>query len=249
VSYVPVEFPREYYEFTDSFVPESDPEAAVLIFEQPNRSPFWSQSHIVRGVLHGSMRARGLSNSLTPVDRFAKTALADPQGFVNVLLAAGVGAVVVSVDDQEAQRLRLAETIASLPGVRERPGGHLIRSFDLIGTPAPLVDIGGLEPEWRRPSTTRYEFDLEDSRESRRLVVRELADRQWKATLNGKALKRSLDPLFNAWELPSSASGVVKVNYELQRYLVIGYLVAGLTVVAIFAATTSLRDIVRGRRT
>ena len=249
VSYVPVEFPLEYYEFTDTFVPLSDPNSAVLIFNQPNRSPFWSQFHIVRGALHGSMRGRRLSDSLSlsPIDRLGKSALADPKRFSDVLLAAGVGAVALAVDDQDGREL--AETIASFPGVSERPDGQLIRGFDLIGTPAPLVDIGGLEPQWRRPTPTRYEVDVPGSRESGRLVLRELADSHWRATLNGNPLERSADPLFNAWDLPSSASGVVELNYELQTYLVVGYLVAGITLIAVFAAAIPLGRIVRGRET
>ena len=195
------------------------------------------------------MRGRRLSDglSLSPIDRLGKSALADPKRFSDVLLAAGVGAVALAVDDQDGREL--AETIASFPGVSERPDGQLIRGFDLIGTPAPLVDIGGLEPQWRRPTPTRYEVDVPGRRGSDRLVLRELADSHWRATLNGKPLERSADPLFNAWDLPSSASGVVELNYELQTYLVVGYLVAGLTMIAVIAAAIPLGRIVRGRET
>ena len=246
-SYVPAEFPREYYEFTDEFRPMSDPNASVLVFNHPNRSPSWSSSRIVRGALVGSMRARVLLYALTPVGRLADSALADPGRFADTLLAAGVGAVALAVDDSEGERL--AGTIASFPGVRERPGGRFIRSFDLIGAPAPLVDIGGLEPEWRRSAPTRYEIDLQGSRESDRLVLREFADPHWKAALGGKSLERSPDTLFNSWDLPASESGTITVTYEMQRYLVIGYAISGLIVVGFIFAMTPFRRVARGLRT
>ena len=245
-SYVPVEFPREYYEFTGKFKPMSDPNAAVLVFSQPNRSPSWSSSHIVRGAVSGSMRARVLLYALTPVGRLADSALTDPPRFAEILLAAGVGAVALAVDDIEGERL--AATIASFPGLRERPGGHLIRSFDLLGAPAPLVDIGGLEPEWRRSAPTRYEIHLQGGRESERLVLREFADSHWKAALDGKSLARLPDALFNSWDLPASESGTITVTYEMQKYLVIGYAIAGLTVIGFILAMTPVRRVVRGFR-
>ncbi len=247
VSYIPVEFPREYYEFTDRFMPKSDPNASVLIFHQPAREPSWSRNHIVWGVLHGSTRARVLSDTAFPIDNLAKRALADPRRFTETLLEAGVGAVALAVDDDAGRRL--ADKIASFPGVRERNVGILIRRFDLIGVPAPLVEVGGREPRWQRPAPTRYEIQLEGSRESGRFVLRELADLQWRATFNGKPLERSPDPLFNAWELPASESGVATVTYEMQKYLVIGYVIAGLTVIGFVAAAIPLRRVARGFRT
>ena len=245
--YVPAQFPREYYEFTDEFKPMSDPNAAVLIFNQPNRSPSWSSSRIVRAAVSGSMRARMLLYALTPVGRLADSALADPARFAETLRAAGVGAVALAVDDIEGERL--AATIASFPGLRERPGGYLIRSFDLIGAPAPLVDIGGLEPEWRRPAPTRYEIHRQASRDSDRLVLREYVDPHWKAVLDGKSLERLPDPLFNSWDLPASESGIITVTYEMQKYLVIGYAISGLIVIGFIIAMTPVRRVVRGLRT
>ena len=246
-SYVPAEFPREYYEFTDEFKPMSDPNAAVLVFNQPNRSPSWSSYRIVRAALSGSMRARVLLYALTPVGRLADSALADPARFAETLLAAGVGAVALAVDDNEGERL--AGTIASFPGLRERPGGRLIRSFDLIGAPAPLVDVGGLEPNWRRSSPTSYEIELQGSEESDRLVLREYLDPHWKAALDGKSLERLPNPLFNSWRLPASESGIITVTYELQKYLVIGYAISGLVVAGLILAMTPVRRTFRGLRT
>ena len=241
--YVPEEFPREYYEFTDEFRPTSDPNAAVLVFNQPNRTTSWGSSRIVRGAVAGSMRARVLLYALTPVGRLADTALADPARFTEILLAAGVGAIALAVDDHEGERL--AGTIASLPGLRERPGGGFIRSFDLIGVPAPLVDIGGSQPEWRRSSPTMYEIRLQGSEESDRLVLREYADPHWKAALDGKSLERLPDPLFNSWVLPASGTGVVTVTYQLQNYLVIGYAISALILIGFAISMTRVRRVVR----
>ena len=243
-SYVPAEFPREYYEFTDKFMPMSGPDAAVLVFFQPNRSPSWSPSRVIRGAVSGSMRARVLSDALAPVDRLAKTALANPSRFAEILLAAGVGAVALATDNKEGERL--AGTIASFPGLRERPGGNFIRSFDLIGAPAPLVDVGGLQPEWRRSGTTKYEIRWQGSQDPNSLVLRELADPHWKAALDGESLERLPDPLFNSWDLPASQSGIITVTYEMQKYLVIGYVMAGLTVIGCVLAMTPVRRVVRG---
>ncbi len=246
-SYIPAEFPREYYEFTDEFRPMSDPNAAVLVFNQPNRTTSWGSARIVRGAVAGSMRARVLVYALTPVRSLADNALADPSRFADILRAEGVGAVALAADDREGERL--AETIASLPGLRERSGGLLIRSFDLIGVPAPLVDIGGAEPEWRRSSPTRYEIQLQGSEEPDRLILREYASPHWKATLDGKSLERSPDPLFNSWNLPASGPGTITVSYELQKYVVIGYAISGLVLIVLILSVTPVGRVVRGFRT
>ena len=242
--YVPAVFPREYYEFTDEFRPMSDPNAAVLVFNQPNRTTSWGSSRIVRGAVAGSMRARVLVYALTPVRSLADNALADPSRFADILRAEGVGAITLAADDREGERL--ADTIASLPGLRERSGGQLIRSFDLIGVPAPLVDIGGSQPEWRRSSPTRYEIELQGSEESDRLILREYASSHWKAALDGKSLERLPDSLFNSWNLPASGPGTITVSYELQKYVVIGYAISGLTLIGLILSVTPVRRVVRG---
>ena len=242
--YIPAEFPDEYYEFTDEFRPASNPNAAVLFFNQPNRTTSWGSSRIVRGVVAGSMRARVLLYALTPVRELADRALADPARFAEILLAEGVGAVALAVDDNEGERL--VRTIEQLPGLRERPGGQFIRSFDLVGVPAPSVDIGGSQPEWRKASPTGYEIRLPGSKESDRLVLREYSDPQWKAVLDGKSLERLPDPLFNSWALPDQAAGVITVTYELQKYLVIGYAISGIVVVGLVLMMTPVRRLVPG---
>ena len=245
--YVPAVFPREYYEFTDDFRPISDPNAAVLVFNHPNRTTLWDSSRIVRGAVAGSMRARVLVYALTPVRSLADSALADPSWFAEILLAEGVGAIALAADDREGEGL--AETIASIPGLRERSGGQLIRSFDLLGVPAPLVDIGGSQPKWRESSPTRYEIQFQGSEESDRLILREYTDAHWKAVLDGKSLQRLPDPLFNSWALPASGAGVIAVTYDLQKYLVIGYAVSGLILIGLILSVTPVRRVVRGFRT
>ena len=61
-NYVPVEFPAEYYEITDSFAPLSGAASSVFIFSRANRSPFWSKAHVVRGAIPSSTRAHVVTN-------------------------------------------------------------------------------------------------------------------------------------------------------------------------------------------
>ena len=229
-NYVPVEFPAEYYEITDSFAPSSGAGSSVFVFSRANRSPFWSKAHVVRAAIRASMRARIVTDRLAPLKRLSGEALAEPEDFAKRLGEIGVGAVMVAVDDVEG--MELADRLATFPGLAEVGQGKFIRTFDLDGPSAPLVEFAGSEPVWIRESATSYRIEIPPRESNQILVVREQANALWAAYLDGVALDAESHGLFNAWSVPAGDPGIVQVSYRLQAYVTAGYTISALTVLA-----------------
>lgn len=161
----------------------------------------------------------------------------------------GIGYIIVPYDSQEEfflkdrkyshdARITIDSQLSKIPWLTKRVDLEKISVYEIEGA----YDLFWLQEnnvnkeekivQWQMIDASQFKVDAEDVSAKSMLVFSQRFDPNWVASYNGKNIvARKLGEYQNGFEISEKGTHEIVVNYKQQRYMDIGLLISGITLV------------------